>query len=119
MVRIYRYHPVSLMVRNAFLSAGAEKRALQTGGHSQDRAPGDPSSRPLEERGHLSMRSEVLISIGRYEWFHGIGRLAVIISAFAGDDTVAAMPDRINLGNHRDNQQKGEQPCRNVTTFLI
>src|SRR5260370_324082 len=44
-------------------------------GRKRDRTRGHPSRRPREERGLLRMRSESLISIVRYDWFHGIGQL--------------------------------------------
>ena len=44
-------------------------------GRKRDRTRGHPSRRPREEHGLLRMRSEGLISIARYDWFHGIDPL--------------------------------------------
>ena len=61
-----------------------------------------------------------MISIVRYAWFHGIGRLGTIISAFPGEEMAAAVPYRFKLREPFEIISKtGEQPCRNVTTFLI
>src|SRR5260370_15400731 len=100
MIRIISISSIGLVLRSALLSLSKDARVSKDG-HKRDRARGHPSRRPREERGLLRMRSESLISIVRYDWFHGIDRL--VLAKLANAAMRQNLPRTVNqaVSRHR------------------